>query len=256
MTAMKITESWALHAYADGELDAAGRAEVERMLETDPAARLALATWQRQKDALKAAYDGVLDEPLPPGLVKALNAKPQQRRASSLAALAASLALLLAGGAAGWFAAHTATGNGTASFAEEALAAHSIYAAEVRHPVEVAAAEKDHLQAWLSKRVGIAFNVPDLTGQGYNLLGGRLLAIEGQPTAQLMYEDATRRRVTLYLSRNPSETEQSLRIEKSGDLFACYWQDGKLGVVVAGDLDEPAMMALARVVYDKFEGEG
>jgi anti-sigma factor RsiW len=248
-------ETWALHAYADGELDAAGRAEIERLLADDPSARAELAAWQKHKDALHRAYDGILDEPVPPPILRTLRSGGPKRR-PAWPALAASLALLLIGGASGWLAGGALNRSDAAGFADSALAAHGIYTAEVRHPVEVAASEKDHLQNWLSKRVGVAFRIPDLTPQGYTLLGGRLLAMEGRPAAQIMYEDHTGRRITLNLAMHPAQSEQSIRLQQNGDLIACYWQDGQLGVVVAGDLAEKDMMALARVVYDHLERQG
>ncbi len=253
---MKTLESWALHAYADGELDASGRAEIERLVEDNPAARAELLAWQQQKAALKATFDKVLDEPVPGHLLKALHAKPM-RRMSHLTAVAASLLLLLLGGMAGWFAAQMPYQASRSTLADGAITAHGIYSAEVRHPVEVVAAEKDHLQSWLSKRVGVPFRIPDLSEQGYTLLGGRLLAIGQKPAAQLMYEEAhSKRRITLYVSSYPDSDEQSFRVENRNSLTACYWRDGKLGLVVAGDMSEPDMMTLARAIYEKFENEG
>ncbi len=50
---------------------------------------------------------------------------------------------------------------------------------EVRHPVEVTAAQQDHLVQWLSKRVGRPLKVPVLAAEGYELVGGRLLSGDG-----------------------------------------------------------------------------
>lgn len=51
--------------------------------------------------------------------------------------------------------------------AEQAIAAHVIYAAEKRHAVEVPASDKDHLQTWLSNRVGLKLVAPDLAAEGF-----------------------------------------------------------------------------------------
>jgi anti-sigma factor RsiW len=255
MSKMKTIESWALHAYADGELDAAGRADIERLLVDNSSARTELALWQEQKANLKRAFDGVLDEPLPASLTRAVNQR-LHRPFGGWQAIAAGLALLLIGGAGGWFLSHQTLQPGLHDFAERAMAAHAVYAAEVRHPVEVGADQKDHLQTWLSKRVGAQFVVPNLAAQGYTLLGGRLLVMDDRPAAQLMYEDHTKRRVTLYLRTYPDHQEQAVRIEERGNLVACYWRDGSFGFVMAGELDEASMMTLARAVYDELEKEG
>ena len=54
-------------------------------------------------------------------------------------------------------------------FARDAMAAHVVYSPEVRHPVEVAAAEQQHLVQWLSKRLGTQLKAPVLQAQGFDL---------------------------------------------------------------------------------------
>ena len=80
-----------------------------------------------------------------------------------------------------------------------AARAHLVYAPEVRHPVEVDAKEQDHLVKWLSKRLDIALKVPVLASEGFELLGGRLLPGPEGPVAQFMYQDASGKRLTLYV---------------------------------------------------------
>ena len=68
-----------------------------------------------------------------------------------------------------------------------------------------------------------------------------------------MYEDAAKKRITIFLTANPGESKMALRVEEKGPLVACYWLDGPLGFVVAGEMDRAPMMELAHTVYDKFE---
>jgi anti-sigma factor RsiW len=250
----KIDE-WALHAYVDGELAADVRAEVETYLRTDIEAAQRVEAWRRQKEALKVAFDGTLDEPVPPKLLAAFHKRPARRWVWPSAA-AAGLALLILGGAGGWYFSQDSGARLAASLADRALVAHEVYAVEVKHPVEVGANDKEHLAAWLSKRLGHLIEVPDLTAEGYTLLGGRLLAGEDRPAAQLMYEDQAKRRITIFLSANPRNGDSAFQVEQKGNLVACYWLDGPFGFAVAGELEMPRAMHLARVIYDKFEEEG
>ena len=245
-------EDWALHAYLDNELSPEQRAEVEARLAREPEAARKLADWKHQRALMKAAFDGVLDEPVPPQLGAVLH----QRRAPRLSpwlAMAAALLLLICGGLAGWVLKGEAPVT-VADLGQQAIAAHSVYAVEVRHPVEVAANDKDHLQAWLSKRVGTAFTVPDLTEQGYALLGGRLLSGSDGPTALLMYEDQKGQRLSVLLASPGTDMDTALKVEQQGQLIACTWQDGKLAVAVAGEMARDPMMVLAKAVYEKLEG--
>jgi hypothetical protein len=61
---MSLSET-TLAAYVDGELDAAGRAEVEAAAKTDPEVRAALARHQVLRGRLAQTYDPVLEEPAP-----------------------------------------------------------------------------------------------------------------------------------------------------------------------------------------------
>ncbi len=58
----------ALMAYVDGELDGPARAEFEARLAADPALRETVAREQSLRDALRSAFDPVLDEPVPESL--------------------------------------------------------------------------------------------------------------------------------------------------------------------------------------------
>jgi anti-sigma factor RsiW len=246
-------DDWALHAYVDNEVSGEQRAEIEELLRNTPELAQRVEDWRRQREALKQAFAGVLAESVPPSLAATLRtgggwtARPYM-------AVAAALMLLLLGGFGGWFLAMETGRSEVADFADRALTAHAVYAVEVRHPVEVRAEERDHLQTWLSKRVGTAFTVPDLTAQGYTLLGGRLLAAGDRPAALLMYEDANSNRITIYLISQNEDSETALHVEQRGSLTACYWRDGKLAFVVAGEMPREPMMKLAEAVYDAFEG--
>ncbi|TIL54623.1 MAG: anti-sigma factor, partial [Mesorhizobium sp.] len=89
--------------------------------------------------------------------------------------------------------------------AEQAIAAHVLYAAEQRHAVEVPASDKDHLQTWLSNRVGLKLVAPDLAAQGFQLVGGRLLPAGESKAAMLLYEDAKGERISLFVTAESAE---------------------------------------------------
>ena len=245
---------WALHAYVDGELSAEQRAEVEALMARDPEAARKVADWQRQRELLKTAFDGVLDEPVPQQLAAALRERTAPSRLSPWLAMVAAVLLLLFGGLGGWFLKGETAPTAVADLGQQALEAHSVFAVEVRHPVEVPGTDKAHLQAWLSKRVGAAFTVPDLTEQGYALLGGRLLSGDEGPAAMLMYEDRSGQRLSVLLTSPGSNMETALKVQESGKLIACTWQDGLLAVAVAGEMARDPMLVLAKAVYEKLEG--
>jgi anti-sigma factor RsiW len=250
----ELMNDWALHAYVDGELSAEQRADVEALIARDPEAARKVADWKRQRALLKTAFDGVLDEPVPRPLAAALRERAAPSRVSPWLAMAAAVLLLLFGGLAGWFLKGETSPTTMADLGQQALQAHTVFAVEVRHPVEVPGTDKAHLQAWLTKRVGTAFHVPDLTEQGYTLLGGRLLSGDEGPAAMLMYEDQKGQRLSVLLASPGTDLETGLKVQESGNLIACTWQDGKLAVAVAGEMARDPMMVLAKAVYEKLEG--
>lgn len=252
MTGFEKIGNWALHAYADGELDAAEREAVEKMLANDEEARALFEQWRRQKQEMKSAFDPVLSEPVPSSLLVSL----RRRNFGTFAPLriAAALAIFLLGGAAGWLAAFGTGAVQSPTLAAEAIAAHEVYAVDVRHPVEVGGSERGHLRNWLSKRLGTSLVIPDLSAQGYSLLGGRLLTAGNGPAALLMYEDLQKSRITIFFAANASRGETALRVEQRGKLIACYWLGGPLAFALAGEMDRARMMELARAVYDQVEG--
>jgi anti-sigma factor RsiW len=252
MTANKVIEMWALHAYADGELEAHERVEIERVLEDDIEARGILESIRREKALLHSTFDGVLAEKLPYGLTAAaLRQTPRQM--NTWTAIAASLALLAVGVGGGWFGAVRSMPDALAMMSKRALVAHEVYANDARHFVEVTAAESDHLQKWLSKRIGANVVIPDLADRGFTFLGGRLLAAEERPAGQLVFEDQDKHRVTIFVTLNPDHLDVPMAMEQRGKVWGCYWVDGKFGLAVTGELPKDDMLALATDVYDQLE---
>ena len=250
MTGGKMNEAQ-LHAYADGVLGEGERAEVEAHLaaHVDDAARV--GAYRAQNDALHRAFDAVLDEPHSLRVGAARTPVPARWR------WGAALAATFVGGAVLGALLHAAVGErasgAVAPIARQAALAHAAYVPEVRHPVEVAASDEQHLVAWLSKRLGTALRAPSLAPAGYRLLGGRLLPPAGEegaaPVALFMYEDAQGRRLSLLVRREPSGSATAFRFARQGATNVFYWIDGPLGYALAGEIGRDELSAVAQVVY-------
>lgn len=245
-------ENWAINAYADGELDSAERASVERLIAESADDQRVLRNVLKQKEALKQAYDMTLDETIPASLLATAKGHNSWRM-GPMSAAAASLVLLLLGGLGGWYVASETGSVLQADLARRAIVAHQVYSVEVKHPVEVLAADSAHLQKWLSKRLGAELPIPQLADKGFTLLGGRLLASEDRPAGQLMYEDQNKRRITIYVTSNPTHGEQSLQVRENGSVVSCYWVDGDFAMAVTADMPRDEMMKLAEHIYDLVE---
>ena len=246
-----------LHAWVDGRLDGQARAAVEAALAADPDLAARARAYIDQNHDIRALYDGIASEPLPDRLRPARIAAMQRRR-RWLVPVAASILWLAVGLTGGWLAhdrlADFGVGGATRAMAAEAISAYRVYAVEKLHPVEVGVSDADHLMKWLSRRVGYAMTAPDLSPLGFGLVGGRLLpAADGEAAAQLMYEDASGRRVTLYVSRNDSGQETAFRYQEAKGVGAFIWLEPDFGFAIAGDLPRQPLLEVSKIVYEAFE---
>lgn len=255
-----------LSAYVDGELEAVDRERVDAWLQSHPEDRARVQAWQADRAALAALFNPVLDEPAP----TALQATVWRRQGPPRWAMAAAAAgLLLGGGVLGgagvwqWQSkAHAAQlaqvklqmAAGTAQgWVQRAAFAHSIYTNEPRHAVEVGAQE-EHLSRWLTRRIDIPVKLFDLKAQGFELVGGRLLPDGPGKSAQLMYQDAEKRRVTVYLRKPEQGADTAFRFEQQGKLGMFYWVEEGAGYALVGDLPRELLLALAKSIYDQHPG--
>lgn len=225
----------------------------------DPVLAALGAEWDRQDAALRALYAPVAAEPLPGPMRMALAAaatRPAAGRLAGLRRLAAALALVGLGGVGGYLLARPpgtdeGTGGGAAPIMAEAFRAHATYVVEMRHPVEVTAAEPQHLAAWLSKRLDRAITPPDLAANGYRLMGGRVLPDRNGTAALLMYEDDRGGRLTLFVVPRPGAGETALRFAEDGASRGAWWIDGAIGCAVIGEIDRETLRAIANAAYDQ-----
>ena len=135
------------------------------------------------------------------------------------------------------------------------VSAHQVYAVEVRHPVEVGADEADHLVTWLSRRLGLALAAPDLAGQGFELVGGRLLPAAHRPgrAADVSGRRAaagsrsTSARAPIPRPRPPSASPARASSPRStGATSGAAW-------ALLGELPRDELLRLAHLVYQALQ---
>jgi len=248
MTDQSITDN-DLHAYVDGELDAARRAEVEAHLAANPAAAKIVRDYRSLNRDLHEAFDDVLNEPLPHAMVRVARRRPLE----AMRRIAAALVLVAAGAAGGWALNDVTSPQNdslAAAFPARAGIIHSTYYAERRHAVEVAAGEKPHLVAWLSKRLGTDVEIPDLSEAGFQLVGGRMLPGESKPAAHFLYEDIEGDRISLYMRHGDTGgRDTAFSFASTGVVGVYYWINGPTGYAVAGGVEREVLLKVAKIVY-------
>lgn len=254
------------HALVDGRLSPAAAARVRSGL--DAAAQREAKAWAHQRALLRDLHAEGAAPALPQALLQAADRLEQaQLRQGHLLAWSAVLgswvlAFGLGWGVHGQWAGGTTLASASPSpatlFAHQAAVAHAVYEPEQRHPVEVGAAQQDHLVQWLSRRLAHPLMAPDLRAQGFGLVGGRLLPGGNGARAQFMYQNAAGTRVTLYLGAlDPAQAATAavpaaaFEFRSEGAISSFYWTEQGLGYALSATLPRTLLHELATAVYQQ-----
>lgn len=274
-----------LVAYVDGELSAAEMGRVEALLADDPKARQLRDVLRGQSETLKGLHKAIVEQPVPANLVEAIRGRAHDtgsasRRAanesssdirrpaavvSSSAAgtggsrarlwlVAASVAFLVVGAAGGFIAGgrYGVVPSAQNDWLSQVAAYHGIYAKEKRHLVEVSADETPHIEAWLGKRLGRTLVVPDLSSSGAEFKGARLLGVNGNPVAQLIYQLPGGEPFALCVM--PSGKGELAPVSaRRADLNMVEWRQDGYAYVVVGWEDDSALRSFAEPARESLD---
>lgn len=239
-----------LHAYADDQLPGDRIAVVEAHLRDHPADAQRVADWRMFNAALRHRADSAATEPLSAAVVGMF----ERRGAGRWRAIAASVAWLGIGIGVGLFGQPLVSRPDLAlRVAEETHGAFAVFSPEVLHPVELGADQADHLSDWLGKRLGRPIPIPSLTDIGFSFVGGRLMVADGAPAAMMMYENASGRRLVLYVAGSSDADDDSpmtfRRFDESG--VVTWVRDGTAYGLGSG-FSETELMPAARSIRAQF----
>jgi len=252
-----------LIAYLDGELSESERAEITDALEHDSELRLAAQRLGESAALLRAAFDEVLREPLPPRLIAAARGETakvvsialrvkramiEQRRWWIGVPVAASILGLAIGGGLGYFAGDQ-QGTDAAEQAQENLAAHNWLdsiagyhklfvnaGADDASLVDVPANADDARKA--SQKLPADFHLPNLKPWGLVFQGARFLIVEGRPATQLFYttDNKALGPITLVVGTS-SQPDLAPTFDHRDDLNLLYWRHHGHAYALVGTAD-------------------
>jgi len=238
-----------LVAYADGELDETSVAEVEAYIAATPVAQRTIAIYRETAALLHAAFpESRYAHGNVPGGIMAIGTVPNPPRRSLRIpryawAVAASLAMGIIGYGAGAFWPGRIESERD-HMLDEVAEYHSIYSRETVHLVEVPATQEDHLKAWLGKRVDATLIIPNLNQDGLTFAGGRLVVLDGEPVAELMYTRRTGLPIALCILHHTG-APSTITVERRGDLNLATWNDGAHSYFIVGEADPATIEGLA-----------
>lgn len=238
-----------LHAYLDGELEAADRQRIEAYLAANPAERSRVESYRRQKALLKAAlqHDDHASVSSPRFSMleqRATNRLPRHPR-KSVWRQAAAAALLLSLGAAGPILFQAYMEWRVPPMVEAATRAHEIFGNDTQRPVELPASAAAHMQSWFGEHLGAEVIIPNLNSVGMRLMGGRLLTGPDGPMAQLLYQDRAGSRLTVYLSGATTGGDEDIQVVKVSNYSAGYWREGEFKYAIVGEMGADDLREIA-----------
>ncbi|MBS3650668.1 anti-sigma factor [Pseudaminobacter sp. 19-2017] len=243
MTARSFSER-DIHLALDGELPEDERAAYQDWLDSNPEMKARADRFAADMTLLRAALGPIAQEPVPDRLAHIVKGEwPKAPSKTAWWRNAAAAALIFAvGGLAGYFVAGSGMLGGQTEIeerlADQAIDAHNTFTADQAHPVEVAGDNKPYLEAWLSARTGLKLVAPDLTPQGFSLLGGRVVPSDDKPAALLIYKDQDGNRVSIYMMAEGDKKTKGVYTAEEGRPVAVYWSDKGFGCAIVSDLPE------------------
>jgi anti-sigma factor RsiW len=238
-----------LEAYLDGELDAAGAAEVERHLETCGQCRKAKtqiealrtvlrekATYHRADPQLRARIRASLDKETPRGrIVRFPGVRAMWAGAAGGAtatALAASLAFFLLMPAAGDPLITDITNAHLRSLASE-------------HLIDVVSTDRHTVKPWLAAHADLSPPVADFSNQGFKLIGGRVDFLEGVRSAVTVYRHGAHI-VNVFAWADYDEALPDFATRNGYHIV--FWKSGNLTFCAISDTSIDDILALSRLL--------
>jgi anti-sigma factor RsiW len=240
MISRPITED-DLNAFIDARLDASRQAEVEAYLALHSEVNARVRAAISHREGLRALLVPIADEPIPARLNihHLVEARAHRRRAQWPQALAASLALVVLGGAGGWTLRTWSLPPryGVASLGQEAAESYVVYTPDRSHPVELRAVATPELVAWMSRRLGRRLEVPNLAASGYRFMGGRLVATPHGPAALFMYDNDRGARIVMLTRPMMAGKEAPMQSLNRAAVSGFSWAAGGMGYSLVGPSD-------------------
>ena len=197
IASLKDNNELLLNAYYDGELDPVSAREFEQRLANDAALTAQYERFLKLRQAVRA----IPQFDIPAGLEARIQSRlereqpgnmtfPHRRSWSSQAlAAAAVLGAVISGSVLVTIDQFSQRDSIANQIAGEVVADH-IRGLLAPQPYDIASSDRHTVKPWFTTRLPASPQVPDLSAQGFTLLGGRVDVIGHDPVATIVYKHA------------------------------------------------------------------
>ncbi|MFW5641383.1 MAG: hypothetical protein ACOCY0_01325 [Roseicyclus sp.] len=237
-----------LLALADGFLDddPSRKAEIEAAIARDPAAASRLSDYRAQTAALRAAHAGVLAAPVPERLRAVLEetggagARPVLRRA-------AAGVMVVAAGLGGWLIGQEEDDPARHALLEESYRQFVLRGPEMPLPGDAGGAPERAI-SWIDDEMAIRLSAPDLSSEGFSLVGKRGVSDSGGQLVALDYRAPDGRAFSLFIAPRWTDDPGPIVDRERDGVALAYWHDGPLAASLAAHLPSAEARDLAEAV--------
>lgn len=245
-----------IHAYIDGHLDARREKLVEAYLDHNPEVAAEVRDYIEYNMLLKEAYAPVEEEDVPARLMAALN-RPARNFWQPMMKMAAVVALCALSVGLGRMSAYQgqdgAAGNEMVNHFLQQIATNSagdLYTEASLATLDVGTnVEADPLN-WLTQKLALEMQAPDLASAGYVMTGRRLVTRGTQEFVELTYQGDDQKELQIYMKTRWDKQPPAVEFAHQDGTSIAYWQEGPLVYAVTGVLNEQNATEIAGLVRE------
>jgi anti-sigma factor RsiW len=118
------------------------------------------------------------------------------------------------------------------------------------NPVDVVSTDRHTVKPWFQGKLPFSFNLPELQGSPFQLLGGRLTYFQQNPGAQLLFE-VGKHRISAFIFQNRAELSRlnsGSSLSRKLAFSSETWTEGGLRYFIIGDASPSDIQQLSELL--------
>lgn len=121
------------------------------------------------------------------------------------------------------------------------------------NPVDVVSSDRHTVKPWFQGKIPFAFNLPELAGTDYSLVGGRMVFLEREPTAMLVYKRGAHI-ISVFITQERFPLDRLDSPFLSSSFHIESWRQGTLRYCVITDADPHEVQPLVTLMRSAAKG--